>query len=234
VKASILIALAAALGGCADTGQEPVTLAASGTGTAAAPISVGAYTITLTRADVGFGPAYFCAGFNADGDQCATAVVELRRTVAIDALDPTAQDLGGLDGVTGTVRSAMYDWGVSWALTRDGPAANPGAPEGHSLIIAGTATGPTATFAFSAAVDALPAAIGAPTMRAQHTMAEITGDDVAVAVHVDPSAWLAQIPFADLDDGQGTALVLEPGTAAYSALVVGMTTAAPATFAWTP
>jgi hypothetical protein len=220
--------------GCADTGQEPIAFPAAATGTAPMPVTVGAYQVTLTRADVGFGPAYFCAGANADGDQCATAVVEIRRTVTIDALDPSPRDLGMVEGVTGTVRSAMYDWGVSWLLTRDAPAANPGAPEGHSLVVEGTAVGPVATFAWSARVDAVPAGLGAPAVRAQRTMVELASDDVTLVVHVDPQAWLAQIPFAELDDGAGGAAVIQPGTTAYSALVIGLTSAAPATFAWGP
>jgi hypothetical protein len=220
--------------GCADTGQQPIEFPVVATGAAPTPVAVGGYEVTLTRAEVGFGPAYFCAGDHADGDQCATAVVEIQRTNAIDALDPAPQDLGLVEGVTGTVRSAMYDWGVSWLLTRDQPIANEGAPEGHSLVIEGTATGATATFAFSAQVDAVPAGQGAPTVRAQRTMIELTGDDVTLTVHVDPQLWLAQVPFADLDDGLGTAVVIQPGTEAYSALVVGLTTAAPASFAWAP
>jgi len=236
VKAAVAAAALATLAACADTGQAPVTVAATAAGTAPAAIAVGDYTVTLTRADVGFGPAYFCAGANADGDQCATAVLELARTVAVDALDPTAQPLGDLDGVTGSIRSAMYDWGVSWLLTRDQPAANPGAPDGHSLVLEGTAVGaaPDAVpFAFTARVDAVPAGLGAPAVRAQRTELELV-EDVAItlAVRVDPSAWLAQVPFTELDDGLGTPAAITAGTSAYTALVVGMTTLAPATFTW--
>lgn len=238
MRAVLALAASAACAACADTGQAAVTVAATAAGTAPVPVVVGDYTVTLSRADVGFGPAYFCAGANADGDQCATAVLELPRTVAVDALDPAAQPLGELDGVTGSIRSAMYDWGVSWLLTRDQPAANPGAPDGHSLVVEGTAVGaaPDAVpFAFTARVDAVPAGLGAPAVRAQRTEIELVDDvALALAVRVDPSAWLAQVPFAELDDGLGTPAAITAGTSAYTALVVGMTTLAPATFTWSP
>ncbi len=216
---------------CGDTGQQLIGVPIHARG-GANQIDVGPWHVQLTSAIVGFGPAYFCASSNADGDLCATAVVELARTETIDALGGDV-DLGQLDGVTGTVRGAMYDWGYSWFLTHDEPSANRGAPGGHSLQLAGTATNGPSTVSFTAEIDALPSNPGAPAVRAQHTQRVLTDDDTTLTVTVEPARWMAGIDFEALS-AQGATVTIVAGTNAYSALVNGMVSGAPAIFEWSP
>ena len=67
-------ALLASLSACvADTGQSTVTLPISAEGTAPAPFVADGWTVTLAKAELAFGAAYFCATAAADARLCETA-----------------------------------------------------------------------------------------------------------------------------------------------------------------
>ena len=73
---------------CAETSQERVQIPLEVTGTAPAGtvLSLGDVPVTLTRADLAFGPLYLCAGTQA-GELCETARLEWLDSVVVDALD---------------------------------------------------------------------------------------------------------------------------------------------------
>jgi len=228
VKRIIVLAL---LGACGTTGQEPVSLQATATGTDPGTFAVGDWDVTLDRADVGFGPVYFCATAAADAELCQTAVVELRATVPIDALDPAAQTMPALDGVTGSVHSATFDYGVSWMLPDRNPGPDPGAPDGHSLVLDGTAVRGADVVTFHADVDARPTQAGTLVMKGFHTAIDIEDDTPALVVHADPSAWLGGVDFDDLL-ALGTDVDVPEDSRTYSAIVGDLTSVAPVTFTW--
>lgn len=228
-----MLALIALAAGCADTGQKVISVPLHVRG-GARTADVNGWHVELAMAQVGFGPAYFCASVNADLDLCPTAVVEMARTVTVDALGGDVER-EPLEGVDGTVRGAMYDWGVSWFLTHKDPAPNAGAPGGHSLLLAGTATKEAQVLTFTAAVDVQPSSPGAPAVRAQHTTRKLDGVDDTLTIVVDATPWVAGIDFDALTAQGSTNIdITAANTTPYSALVNGMVSASPATFEWSP
>ena len=81
---------------------------------------MGDVSVTIDRADLAFGPLYLCAGATA-GDLCDTARFEWLDSAVVDTTLSDPVKVGELSGVTGTVRSWMYDLGLSSQLTREAP-----------------------------------------------------------------------------------------------------------------
>lgn len=230
-------ALLASLSACvADTGQSTVTLPISAEGTAPAPFVADGWTVTLSKAELAFGAAYFCATAAADARLCETSVVEYLGSTTIDVLDPMAQPLGELDGVTGTVRTASYDLGISYFLTE--PEAHPtaGAIDGHSARLEGRAVLGASAFDFVANVDVVPLAAGRNAIVGERTSVTIANDGVALIVRADASAWLDDVDFDALyaaSAGGTQVVVIEPGAPAHDAIVLALTALHPPTFEWT-
>ena len=101
-----LLPLLLAAAGCGATGQRELTLPVLCRGDGEGPIAAGDYTVLLDRAEVGFGPAYFCATSAAAADLCPVAVAELAASVTVDGKSAAWQPLGEIQGTTGEVRSA--------------------------------------------------------------------------------------------------------------------------------
>jgi hypothetical protein len=156
-----------------DTGQARVQIEAAARGSARASITVGDTRFHLTRADVAFGPVYFCATEGARVELCEVALAELLETVTLDGLTSETRSFGALDATTGNVRSALFDYGISWFLTRSAPAANPGAPGGHSAILEGEAENESGVLRFSARIDIEPLSRGDAAVNARRTSVEI-------------------------------------------------------------
>ncbi|MDQ3031040.1 MAG: hypothetical protein M3Y87_01380 [Myxococcota bacterium] len=234
---AIAITLAAlGLAGCVETGRTYVELPLSGEGVADEPFDAGEWTIDLDRADVAFGPLWLCSTESASPEHCETSILELTETVTIDALDPEARMLATTYGITGTVRSAMWDYGISWLPAAPRPRANEGAPDGHSARFAGEATHPDGRrFAFTSDVDLPPIMQGAIVVRGRRVDAHSVTTDDALVVHVDPRAWWRRV---DLDrlaaraDAGEDPVVIAPGEADYEALVVAMTASALPSLEW--
>src|SRR5690606_192702 len=168
IRSTILLVSSLACA-CGSTGQELTSFPIHGAASGERSFTKDGWTVTLERADVAFGPVYFCATSFADMDVCPSAQAEWLETQTIDALDPTPQMLGEAEAVTGTVRSAMFDYGRSWLLTEPRVRANEGAPEGHSAVFVVHLDDGDAVVEIRAAIDIDPAAagqsavIGAPT-----------------------------------------------------------------------
>src|SRR5690606_9653108 len=148
-----ITALLLACAGCGATGEPAFHAPLRARGGAAERV-VGAWTITLERADIGFGPLYLCATAAASSELCATAAAEFAAVAAVDATDPAPQELGELDVLPGEVRSAMLDYGVTWLKTQARPGAQEGAPGGRSARFAGVAVSGDMSFGFTADLDA--------------------------------------------------------------------------------
>lgn len=237
-RAPALLGLAAlAASACADTGQRYVAIPLRGEGVADAPIEAGEWTVALDRADVSLGPLWLCATEAASPELCEVAVLELTETVAIDALDPSARELATMHGTLGTVRSAMFDYGISWLPTETRARANEGAIEGRSAIFAGRATHADGrTFAFEAPLEIAPIMQGALAVNALRVGAhEIRDEEEALVARIDPRPILRSL---DLDRMHARAalgedpVVLAPGDPDYEALVIAMTARAAPTFEW--
>lgn len=218
---------------CGDTGRERVQISFDAVGSAPRVLEVDGARLTLTRADVAFGPAYFCASDKAEAELCEVALTELRDVVVVNALAPAAQPLGVLSGTTGEVRSAMYDYGIYWLL----PAAQPtrAALEGHSAILEGMLERAGESLRFRAAVAVVPSGRGKFAVHALRTQHEIGEDGARLTVRFDPHFWVDRLDvdalFALDEDGDGE-VVIPPETLSHESILQGMTSRAPAQFAW--
>lgn len=223
------------LAGCGDTGRERVDVALLAQGTAPRTLEITGARVTLTRADVAWGPAYFCASAMASAELCELAVAELREPVLLHALDATSQPLGALSAVTGSILSAIYDYGISWPLTQSQSRASSVAPEGHSALLEGTVERAGRTLRFRAAIDARPAKRGQLTVNTQRTAHEITGEGERLSLTVDPSSWVDRLDvdalFALDADGDGS-VDIPPNSVPYESILQGMVNRAPVGFRW--
>ncbi len=220
---------------CGGTGQERVPFPVHGAGTGEISFMSGEWSVTLSRAQIGFGPIYFCATAFADVHLCAQSEAEWLGSATIDALDSAPQMVGDAAAVTATVRSAMFDYGRSFFLTAEAPHANSGAPAGRSALFSAQATREGQVLVVHAEVDIDPnmpgrnAVIGASV--GTH---EITGGE-ALVVRFDPAAWWRSVDFdrvAALDaDGDGE-VFLAPGDVDYEAIRISMTAGQLPVFEW--
>lgn len=195
------------LAGCIDTGTDPVSIALSAAGTepAASIRARHGVTVSLERADLAFGPFTVCAGFQA-GDNCDSALADWTEAAVVDALDPSPQRLGNLEGIGGSARSYMYDLGYVSLLTRTEPLELPAAAElgGASFVVEGTATVGGVAIPFRGArALAQPASVerGSPIVRSgvdDRFALELDGDTAPLVVRFDPQRWVEDVDFTTL------------------------------------
>ncbi len=249
----------------ASCGQTPgafVEIPFEGQGTAAETFTKDGWEVTLSEATLGFGSIFFCATQSALPSRCEVAVLEYLDGVTLDGLDASPQPIGLLYGTTGTVRTAFFDYGIVWLLTKPLPEALEGVPEGpavvrfesssyvpkgHSAQFAGTATCvegaaiccPDATecpssYDFEANVDVLVVNPGTPAVNGVRTSEEITTDPRVLTVTFDPNAWWQSVDFGRLAslDDGSGRVVLGPEDPDYSALVISMTANELPAFTW--
>lgn len=226
----VIIALQASA--CGDTGQELVSYPIFAAATAPGPLRVGEYEITLEAAQVGFGPVYFCATAAASADLCSSAVGEFAASATIDALSPNEQRLGEVRGVSGEIRSATYDYAITWLNTQTSPTPTSAAPGGHSAHFEGRVTRGLSTFRFIADIDVVPQFQGLLAVQAARASASVHDSRVRLDIRFDASAWWQTVDFSELE-ALGVDPVLVPKNArATNAVVIAMTTSSPPAFEW--
>ena len=191
------------LSACVDTGLKEISLSVSARGTRVSePIEGQNGTrITLSRADLAFGPLYLCAGVNA-GDLCDTARFEWLDSAVINLIDDQAMNLGLLQGSTGVVQSWMYDLGISSQLTQREAFVLKAARElnGHSLLIEGEAQiNNDAVIPFRAALkieQSEDTERGIPVIRksgSENFYREVKNDSSSLQITFDPQDWLKDL-----------------------------------------
>jgi len=223
---------------CGETGQREIRypIFAGGTAASVRAVTVGEWSVTLDVARIGFGPVYFCATEGASSSLCPAAVAELADSVEVDLLATatTPARIGDIYGVTGSIRSATYDYAYVWLKTQSSPAPTAAAPAGHSARFEGRATRGSTTFRFSADIDIVPTLRGTRSVQGARVTADVADEHQRLDVRFDAAAWLAQIPFDVLaaQASGDTPVVITRGTTAYNALTIGMTAIAPPTFTW--
>ncbi len=196
--------LAAACFGCGQTGQGPanVSLFLGGVDVSEPVAAVGGVTLEIERADLAFGPLYLCAGTSA-GQLCDTARLEWLESSVVDTTDPSFVDAGDLVGVTGAVRSWMYDLGISSQLTRDDPFVLDAARQlgNSSFVVEGRALVGDVSIPFRASVPVQQSddtERGVPVVRksvAEPFFVEVGEREAALFVRFDSRAWLAELDF---------------------------------------
>lgn len=192
---------------CVDVGraQISVPLFVAGTEVTGPITGMGDAQIELDRAELAFGPLYICAGAQA-GELCETARLEWLEAVGIDALDPTAHEVGELTGLEGSVRSWMFDLGMVSLLTQQQPLILPAAQQlgDSSLRLAGRASVSGVTIPFTAAVvvqQEEQTEIGVPVVRKSSSEVfehEVMAGEPGLLVRFDARTWVSEIDFAAL------------------------------------
>lgn len=193
--------------GCVDVGQELATLPLYVAGTAIeGPIgTTQGWSIEITRAELAFGPLYLCPGFQA-GSLCDTARVEWLESAVVDTLDPKSHNAGTLNGVTGPVRSWMYDLGFTSLLTQQKPVALAAAEalNGNSVRLEGRARKDAYEVPFVvelAVQQEEETEVGVSVVRksgGERFEHEITGAQSALTVRFDPRPWFIDVDFNEL------------------------------------
>lgn len=216
----------ALLFGCADTGRDEVRvpLYLSGTDVSQPFLATGDVEVTLTRADLAFGPLYLCAGFQA-GALCETARLEWLDAAVVNALDAEPRLAGELTGASGLVHSYMYDLGLTSLLTRESPLVMPAADElgGVSLRIEGTADVTGSPLAFTASVpirQELETELGVPVVRkseSERFERDVRPGEPGLLVRFDPKPWVRSVDFREVAN-MGERVELVPDTQAFRAI----------------
>lgn len=236
-KRALLVIAVLGVVGCGDTGQTEVTLSASAVGAAPSPVASDGYEVTLSVARVGFGPIYFCATAAASADLCPVAQAELSQAVLVDVLSTTPAPLPDLAGVTGTIRSAAFDYGVTWLAVEQGPTGHVPALGEHAAHFEGTfRKGSAPARAFVADVTVAPQLQGTQSVQGAATTVEVMAAPPSLLVAFEPNAWWSRVDlteFDDFDDFDGDPIVVPPSSRAHSALVAAMTATHVPRFEWT-
>ncbi len=229
---SVLV-LAALLGsfGCGDTpSTTAVSYALLADVDIAETISAGDWTIELTRADVAFGPVYFCAANFGGASLCDVAAGESLDDVVLSGIAPQETLLGTVHGLTGPIRSASYDFGIHWFPTQSGPTAS---RLGHSLVVEGSFVRGVTRAPFFLAVDANPQYAGARYAPTRKVEAEVTRETKAVHAAFSVSAWLRALPIEELVTASGGAPIrVEKSGRAHDAVLIEMTVLHPVSFSF--
>ena len=231
MRALLLSLCLLACGG--STGPGETSYPVVGRGEAAIPFDVKGWTVTLTIAELGFGPAYFCATAAASSDLCPVAVSEFAASGTVNALDPALQPLGTGGGQAGAVRSATFDYAWTWFPTQQQARPTAAAPRGHSAYFEGTAVKDAQTVHFVAGVDLAPRIQGTRAVEGVRVDATLDGEGLQLVVGVAPSPWWRNVDFDALALAGTDPVVIAAGSRAYESLVLALTASAPPSLIWT-
>jgi hypothetical protein len=225
--------------GCLDTGQEriEVPLFVAGTDVSEPITAEGGVRVTIDRAELAFGPLYLCAGATA-GDLCDTARLEWLETTVVDTASPERVRAGTLRGVSGPVRSWMYDLGFSSQLTGEEPFVLDAARAlgDASFVLEGRADVAGVELAFSASLPVQQTdttELGVPVVRKSTSEAfyrDVTADEPGLVVRFDPGAWLRSVDFRPYVEEE--AVALRPDSEAVRTLHNALVSIGRPTFEW--
>lgn len=218
------------LAGCTQSPQEPADYDAVAVADASSVVTVGDWSIQLTRADLAFGPVYFCASVSGSSSLCEASIAEVASIARLDGLSTTPQPLGRVHGFTGSIRSASYDYGITWFDTQTDATPASVAPGGHSMHFEGIATHGSMSLPLLADVDVVPQYQGQMAVPTAAAEATIDSPAFRLEVHFDIASWFAQldrknadgVPFLDALASTGQAMTIVPGTPEHEALLIGI------------
>ncbi|MEZ4406296.1 MAG: hypothetical protein R3A52_07465 [Polyangiales bacterium] len=197
-----------------------------------APFMAGPWEVTLDVARVDIGPVYFCATEAASSDLCPAAVAEFASSGLVNALDPSPQRLGEVTGVSGTVRSATWDYGLTWFTTQRAARPTSTAPGGHSAHFEGRATRDGRTVRFVSDVDVAPMIQGSLAVQGARVSGDLRAATARLDLTFDARAWWRGVDFDEVAAISGDPAVVPTSSRAHNAVVIAMTTTGVPTFTW--
>ena len=231
IGTSLALGLIAMVAGCIESPQTMVDYQAVALNDGVSTVASGEWKITLSRAELAFGPVYFCAAAVGSSTLCASSIAELTSVTKIDGLASLPTSLGTVHGFTGKIQSASYDYGITWFDTTTQPIVAPVAPFGHSARLEGEARRGDVRVPFTADIDVVPQFQGQRAVPTAHVSADVDSSAYRLEVHFDPGAWVRQLDF-DAISAKGRPFAIEPGSAEHDAILIGMKNVAPPAFRW--
>lgn len=233
-----MIPLIVVTAGCAiDTGTERVEATLQVRGTDASTFEGrDGWQVELSTAELAFGPVYLCSGVQA-GDLCESSRGELLEAVIIDALDPDVHELATFEALDGPVRSAMWDYGITWGLPQVDAQPSPAAEAlGGSVYLEGVARREDVELPFVATIPLRPNLEGRTLVRAADLFEHELSEGDVLEVSVDPSQWLAQVRFEDLVGAHSVSSPAHfaPDTQPWRSVSNALTTRAKPRLTWNP
>jgi hypothetical protein len=230
-RSSLVLGLVAIVAGCIESPQTIVDYQAIAINDGVSTVVSGEWIITLSRAELAFGPVYFCAAAAGSSSLCASSVAELTTITRIDGLTSGPLPIGTVHGFTGKIQSASYDYGISWFDTTSRPVVASLAPLGHSVRLEGEARRGSERVSFTADVDVVPQFQGQRAIPTAPVSADVSSSSYRLEVHFDAGAWVRQLDF-DAIAGKGPPFRIEPGSVEHDVVLIGIKNVAPPTFRW--
>lgn len=224
---SLVVVIAASA--CIESPQEIVSYEAIAVASGSNARTSGSWTVVLSRADVTLGPFYFCAAASGSSTLCESSIAELRTVTVVDALAAAPSPLGRVEGFTGVIKSAAYDYGISWFDTQTTPT-----PGRHSMHIEGIANDRASQIRFTADIDIVPQYQGQNAIPTAPVQANVSTTTKRLEVHIDPARWFAQVDFDAVRARGETSLAIVPGTPEHNQILVGIKNLAPPELRWQP
>lgn len=194
------------------------------------------WQVELTTAQLAFGPFYLCSGVQA-GDLCESSRGEVLEALVIDALDPEAHEVATFEGIDGVVRSAMWDYGITWGLPQVNAESSPAVDAlGGSVFLEGVARRDDVELPFVATIPLSPNLEGRTMVRAADLFDHELADGDVLEVSVDPTQWVNQVRFEDLVDplSSTTPAHFAPDTQPWRSVTNALTTRAQPQLNWNP
>lgn len=193
------------------------------------------WEITLTRAELTFGPLVFCSHqptfLKSDSlTDCGQVMGEFGEAVTWDLLAGADTMLGRLTGFTGQVHSVQYDFGWNWPANQSAPLWKGEAGAG-SLVLEGTARKGGVTHEFEFAFDAKPRGAALYTVAGLPADGDQSTGTSRVTLSASTQKMLRYLDF-DLFVEQAEPFTVTPGSALENQLRLGLTTGTPVTFEW--
>jgi len=218
---------------CGAPSQQEVVYPLVARGVSSGPFtSRGSWDVTLTDARVALGPIYFCTTEAASPDFCEVAQAEFASSANFNALTGDEQLLGEVRGLTGTIGSAQYDFGISWTTTQNNPTATSGSLNGHSAHFEGIAQRADKTVRFVLELDLPPRDQGSRTVQGGRAGADIADARVNLLVSVDPVAWWRHVDFSEIENNPESVVQIDGDSVIANTVIIGMTANETPVFEW--
>lgn len=193
------------------------------------------WEITLTQAQLTFGPLVFCSHyptfFKRDSlTDCGQVMGEMTSAGTWDLLHTQTNQLGFVSGIEGQVHSLQYDFGWHWPIGNGTPVFL-GESGAVSLYLEGEAVHGNNRVLFSFHIDVKPKKSGLFTVAGLAVEGTPTATTTRARVRLSPDVLLRYVDFSQYASMEGV-LTAAPGSALENQLRLGLVSGSPLRFDW--